>query len=237
MAIEKMPLINKSTLVDDVESHIIKYLVKNNFMPGDAMPKEIELAESLGVSRSVVREALSRLKMLGILKSIKRRGLEVAQPDILIGLDRVIIPQILDQKTMQDLFELRLVLELGLAEILFLRRTPEHIKELRQIVKRETSSRNRAISIKSEVEFHGKLYEIAGNNTLKRMQSILWPVFEYLEKTEESKGVEPQFSPMTHNILVDIVEDGTPSKYQAAIKEHLKVHLDRIREETKSSRQ
>jgi len=79
------------------------------------LPKEIEFAESMGVSRSVIREALSRLKMLGILKSYKRRGLEVGHPDILIGLDRVIIPQILDRKTMDELFELRLILEMGIA--------------------------------------------------------------------------------------------------------------------------
>lgn len=235
MAIEKIQLINRSSLVDDVEDHIIEYLVNNKFLPGDAMPKEMELAESFGVSRSVVREALSRLKMLGILKSFKRRGLVVAEPDILIGLDRVIIPQILDQRTMQDLFELRLILELGLAEILFKRRTPEDVKLLRQIVKRETSSKTRGITIKSEVEFHGSLYKIAGNNTLKRMQSILWPVFEYLEKSEEKKGFKPQISHISHNNLIDIIEDGTPAQYQEAIKEHLKVHLDRISEEAKSN--
>lgn len=236
MSLEKIPAINKSTLVDDVEDHLINYLVKNKFMPGDPMPKEIELSASLGVSRSVIREALSRLRMLGILKSIKRKGLEVSQPDILIGLDRVLIPQILDSQTMQDLFELRLVLELGLAEILFLRRTADDIRKLRQILRQETSSRTRAISINSEVEFHGKLYEIAGNNTVKRMQAILWPVFEYLEKIEESKGVEPQLSPMSHSMLVDIIEDGTPAQYREAIKDHLKVHLDRIREEATSRR-
>lgn len=230
-----MPLINKSTLVDDVETHIINYLVKNKFKPGDPMPKEIELAESLGVSRSVIREALSRLRMLGILKSFKRRGLEVASPDILIGLDRVIIPQILDQKTMQDLFELRLVLEMGLAEILFLRKTDADIIDLRRIVRKEKSSKTRAISIESEVEFHGKLYEIAGNPTLRRMQSILWPVFDYLEKYEMRAGEKPHLSEVSHNMLIDIIEGGTPHQYQEAIKKHLKVHLDRIKEKALST--
>jgi GntR family transcriptional repressor for pyruvate dehydrogenase complex len=231
MTIVQMPLINKSTLVDDVENHLIKYLIDNGFKPGDPMPKEIELAESLGVSRSVIREALSRLRMLGILKSYKRRGLEVATPDILIGFDRVIIPQILDPKTMQDLFELRLILELGLSEILFLRKTEADITELRQILKKEKGSKTRAISIDSEVEFHGKLYDIAGNSTLHRMQSILWPVFEYLEKLEIEKGEKPHLSEVSHSTLVDIIENGTPQEYQDAIKKHLEVHLDRISNE------
>ena len=231
MANLQMPLINKSTLVDDVENHLISYLVDNGFKPGDPMPKEIELAESLGVSRSVIREALSRLRMLGILKSFKRRGLEVASPDILIGLDRVIIPQILDQKTMQELFELRLILELGIAEILFLRKTEEDIVQLRRILKKEKGSKTRAITINSEVEFHGKLYDIAGNSTLSRMQSILWPVFDYLEKFEIRKGEEPHLSEVSHHMLVDIIEKGSPQQYQDAIKKHLKVHLDRISDE------
>lgn len=230
MSAHQMPVITKSTLVDDVENHLINYLVKNGFKPGDQMPKEIELAESLGVSRSVIREALSRLRMLGILKSYKRRGLEVSTPDILIGLDRVIIPQILDQKTMQDLFELRLILEMGISEILFLRKTKEDITELRKILKREKGSKTRIITIDSEVAFHGKLYDIAGNSTLHRMQSILWPVFDYLERIEMDKGEKPHLSAVSHESLVDIIETGTPQQYQEAIKRHIKVHLDRISE-------
>lgn len=231
MSTVQMPVINKSSLVDDVENHLVKYLVENEFKPGDQMPKEIELAESLGVSRSVIREALSRLRMLGILKSYKRRGLEVSTPDILIGLDKVIIPQILDQKTMQDLFELRLILEMGIAEILFLRKTEKDIVELRQILKKEKGSKTRAITIEAEVEFHGKLYNIAGNSTLHRMQSILWPVFDYLERIEMGKGEKPHLSQVSHQMLVDIIEKGTPQQYQDAIKKHIKVHLDRIGDE------
>lgn len=234
MSTPQMPLINKSTLVDDVEKYLISYLVDNNFKPGDQMPKEIELAESLGVSRSVIREALSRLRMLGILKSYKRRGLEVTTPDILIGLDRVIIPQILDQKTMQNLFELRLILEMGLSEILFLRKADADIAELREILKKEKGSKTRAITIDSEVEFHGKLYDVAGNTTLRRMQSILWPIFDYLEKLEMGKGEQPHLSEISHHKLVDIVEKGSPEQYQDAIKLHLKVHLDRIGENRNS---
>lgn len=228
MSVHKIDIINKPSLVDDVEESIIKFLVRNKFKPGDPMPKEVELAESMGVSRSVIREALSRLKMLGILKSTKRRGLEVSHPDVLIGLNRVIIPEILNWETMEDLFELRLILEMGIAEILFIRKKDEDIAELRQILKNEKGSKNRVISIQSEVEFHGKLYEIAGNSTLKRMQSILWPVFDFLEKKEMEEDEAPHLSRVSHEMLVDIIEHGTPLEYQQAIKKHLKVHLDRI---------
>lgn len=228
MSLSGMKVIKRPSLVDDVEKQIIEYLVENKFKPGHLLPREIELAESMGVSRSVVREALSRLKMLGILKSSKRKGIEVCHPDILNGLGRVIIPQILDRDTMEDLFELRLILEMGISEILFLRKKESDIEELRRILKREKSSQTRIISIQSEVKFHGKLYEIAGNVMLRRMQMLLWPVFVYLEEKELEKGEKPKKSEVSHQMLVDIIEKGTPEEYQAAIKRHISIHLDRI---------
>ena len=56
------------SLADQVEQKLIAYLKNNNFNTGDQLPKEIELAERLGVSRKIVREALSRLRMLGMVE-------------------------------------------------------------------------------------------------------------------------------------------------------------------------
>ena len=63
------------------------------------------------------------------------------------------------------------------------------------------------------------------------MQSILWPVFDYLEKLEIEKGEKPHLSEVSHSNLVDIIENGTPQQYQDAIKKHIEVHLDRISNE------
>ena len=224
----KIGFIQKSSLVDDVEQRLREYIISNGFKPGDSMPKELELTTARGVSRSVVREALSRLRMLGLLKSVKRKGLIVTAPDIFNGLDRIIVPELMDNKTMKDLFELRLILELGIAEILFARKSPEDINDLNKIIAKEKSGINRAISIESEVEFHGKLYEIAGNVTLKRMQSLLWPVFEFLKDEETQKGEEPHLSKVSHQDLVNILEKGTPNEFREAMKGHIKIHLDRI---------
>ena len=51
------------TLVDHVEDKLLNYFKEMKMKPGDAIPNESELAEALGVARSVLREALSRLRM------------------------------------------------------------------------------------------------------------------------------------------------------------------------------
>ena len=122
--------IESTTMADVVEIRLREYLKKNSFKPGDALPKELELAETLGVSRNVVREALSRLRMLGMVETKKRRGMILGRPDILGAFERVLDPLIIDKDTLQDIFELRLVLETGLADLVFLRKTDKDIQEL-----------------------------------------------------------------------------------------------------------
>jgi len=112
--------ISTDTMADVVELRLRDYFKKKSFKPGDPLPKELDLVKALGVSRNVVREALSRLRMLGMVESRKKRGMILSSPDILGTFERVLDPAILGNHTLLEVFELRLVLEMGLADILFI---------------------------------------------------------------------------------------------------------------------
>src|SRR5690606_39831399 len=107
------------------------------------IPKEVELAKALRVSRTAVREALTRLKLLGIVDSRTNRGMIITRPDLLSNVRRVMDPQLLDGETMKDIFELRLVLEIGIADLLFKRKTSEKLEHLEEIVAREEATQDR----------------------------------------------------------------------------------------------
>src|SRR5699024_10815616 len=104
--------ISSLSMVDRVELRLREYLRKQSFKSGDSIPKETELAKALGVSRNVVREALSRLRMQGMVKSKKKRGMIFSHPDLLSGIERLMDPEILGKENLQDIFELRLVIEM-----------------------------------------------------------------------------------------------------------------------------
>ena len=178
---------------------MIVYLKNNSFNTGDQLPKEIELAKQLRVSRNIVREALSRLRMLGIITSKKRKGMVIAEPDLLSGLTRIMDPALLGTDNMQDIFELRLVLEVGMADLLFVRKTEKDLIDLKDIAGREvadpectTSQSNRSAY---EIEFHGKLYAMTGNSTLTRFQKLLLPIFNYMTAVESTLEEEPPAGP------------------------------------------
>src|SRR5579872_6131176 len=111
--------IDTRSLVDKVEDNLVELLQQRKLKIGDSIPKEIELAESLGVSRTVVREALSRLRMMGLIESKKKKGAVLTSPDLFGIMSKSMNPHILDQDTLKEMFEIRLVLEIGMADLIF----------------------------------------------------------------------------------------------------------------------
>jgi GntR family transcriptional repressor for pyruvate dehydrogenase complex len=216
--------INSSTMADVVEVRLREFLKKKSFKPGDALPKELELAEALDVSRNVLREALSRLRMLGMVETKKKRGMIPARPDILGTFERVLDPLIIDKETLQDIFELRLVLEMGLADLLYIRKTDKDIAELENIAKKEVNHDN-SFRIKNEIAFHGKLYEMSGNNTLKRFQIMLLPIFDYVVTLEK----KPTRGKVNHMDLVQILKTGSKDDFKKGMEAHLQPHFDRLK--------
>ena len=73
--------VDKSSLVDKVEANLVELLQQQKLKVGDSIPKEIELADTLGVSRTVIREALLRLRLMGLIDSRKKRGAVITSPD------------------------------------------------------------------------------------------------------------------------------------------------------------
>ena len=128
-----IPLENLS-LVDKVENRLKEYFKENNLKVGDSIPKEIEFAEALSVSRTVIREAFLRLRAIGVVDSKKRKGMVLTQPDIIHNFEKIIEFNLLGDQTLKDIFELRLILEMGLADLLFATKTEEDIIDFEKIV-------------------------------------------------------------------------------------------------------
>ena len=155
--------INQTTLIDQVEDSLLTYFKKNDLRRGDSIPNENNLAAELGVARSVVREALSRLKMMGLIHARPRKGMVLTEPSILGGMKRVIDPRVLSEETILDLLDFRIALEIGISSDIFRKITPKDIEELSEIVKMGIVFENNEYALISESAFHTKLYKITGN--------------------------------------------------------------------------
>ena len=221
--------IETSSLVDKVEASIVELLQQQKLKVGDTIPKELELTEILGVSRTVIREALLRLRMMGLIESKKKKGSIITSPDIFGNLSKSMNPHILDQDTLKEIFEIRLVLEIGMAEFIFHRVTQKDIEDLKAIVEKEPVSTEQYIfDSEHEIEFHGKLYEITGNETLKKFQRMLLPIFNYVHNSGLLKKQTKIKKFVSHKGLVEIMENGSPELFRNAMRNHLENHFARL---------
>jgi GntR family transcriptional repressor for pyruvate dehydrogenase complex len=221
--------IDTSSLVDKVEKRLIEVFLNKELRPGDSIPKEIELASFMGVSRTVIRESLNRLKTMGLIESRKHRGTIIKSPNLSAILSKSLIPRILDNKTLMDVFEIRLALEVGVADFIYARKTEADIEELEEIVKIEPDhSDNILFDVDHELRFHGKLYKMTGNDTLENFQNLMLPAFQYVYSTGllKVKGKRKKYK--SHKELVSLLRKGTPDEFREGMRRHLENHFARL---------
>jgi DNA-binding FadR family transcriptional regulator len=230
---EHITAIDNSNLVDKAEMKLIEIFIKRKLKPGDIIPKETELAEGMGVSRTVIRESLNRLKTIDIIESKKHKGTVIKSPNLFSLLQKSMIPNILDDSTLIDIFELRLVIEIGIADFIFQRVTPADIICLTKIVCNEPEISDTVLfDVGHEIKFHSKLYEITGNKSIIQFQSLLLPLFNYtyviglINKPIKIKRY------VSHKGLVEVLKNGDVEEFRGAMRSHLENHFQRIFDKT-----
>ncbi len=221
--------IDTTSLVDKVEEKLIELIANNNLSVGDSLPKELELAELFGVSRTVIREALLRLRTMGLIESKKHKGAVLVNPDVINPIRRILKPHILLPQTLKEIFELRLIIEVGLADSIIARITEADIQELEEIIQGEPEHPDQMLfEIDHEIRFHGKLYEITRNQTVMDFQKLLIPIFEHVHKSNIVDIVTPEENFISHKQLLQIIKKQDADALREAMRKHLSIHFKRI---------
>lgn len=149
------------TLVDQVYDAILSEISAGKLAPDGRVIQE-ELAESLGVSRQPVQQALLLLKRQGLLRDAPGRGLMVAP---------------LDADYVRNLYEIRGMLD-GLASANAAARGADAArKDGAALIERgraAVASRSIAKMIAADMEFHFFLYELSGNPLIAEASTMHW---------------------------------------------------------------
>lgn len=201
-----------TTLADCVENQLLNLMHRNHLKPGDTLPREEELAIHLNVSRHIVREGISRLKALDLVESRKRKGLVMKAPHAFSGLKKIVEFNMFTAKDRQELNEIRLAMEIGLCDFIYLRKTPEKIKELRKFT---GSIDTFHYTGEQEVEFHSCLAGIAGNSQVSQFRDLLVKVF-----ADRYRIKDPIEAPSTHLEICDTLEHGTIEEFRQVMRQH-----------------
>ncbi len=208
-----------SSLVEQTEHKILDYVTAKGYVVDDTLPKESEFAEILGVSRVVLREALGRLRMLGFIETKKKRGTVLKSPDMLSSMKTVVNSGKLGSESLKDLFELRIMLEIGMADFIFRDKNKEGLQQLEEIVFEEegTDVADLEKLARIDIKFHSTLYKMSGNKTLITFQNLLNTLF-----TTYSRSINWRHRQIiSHASLYEILKNGTPDSFRTAMRLHL----------------
>ena len=127
--------LKKESVVQSVINCLTDGIRSRELKPGDRIPPEPELAASLGVARSSVREAIKILSYLGVLESRRAEGTFVCSGFKESMIDPMVYGIILNQDSFGDLMELRQMIETGSMRLAILKGEEEELAQLKQLVK------------------------------------------------------------------------------------------------------
>lgn len=165
-------------LSDDVARQLEQWIAEQQLQPGDQLPTEKVLCERFGVSRAVVREAVSRLKADGCVRTRQGSGAYVAaRPGL--GVFRLVRESPGDALAslppgLSDVFELRYLMETGVTELAARRRTDEDVERMRAaLLRMRAALESGGDGVADDDAFHVAVASATHNPQLERFQQFM----------------------------------------------------------------
>ncbi|MBN1908097.1 MAG: FadR family transcriptional regulator [Pirellulales bacterium] len=150
-------------LVREVVERLRDQILSGEYEPEGLLPPEGRLGESLGVSRTVVREAMRILGAQGLVEVSqgKRPRVRPADPQTVVETFGTYLRR--GDHTLLDLIEVRRPLETEIVTLAALRADPAHVQALEETIQRMADARSLRDRAEADARFHDLLAESTGN--------------------------------------------------------------------------
>jgi DNA-binding FadR family transcriptional regulator len=203
--------------------------------PGDKLPTEAEIMRDWGVSRTVVREALSRLQAGGLVETRHGIGTFVLEPAPAAGF-RIDPAEIETAVDVMAVLELRISLETESAGLAAQRRTEDQLAQMRQALDElaagETGGSD---TVSPDFRFHLLIAKSTGNRYFADIMSHLGATLIPRARINSSRLAQedlPQYLrrlSREHEEIYDAIARRDPESARAAMRLHLTNSRERLR--------
>lgn len=217
-----MDSIQRNTLSQQVLEQIIHLLMDGRLQPGDKLPSELELMTQFDVSRPVLREALSSLETLEIIKRRPRGGTYINGK---IGSSPFRAMLALSINNIPAVIEARMTLELGLVTIAAEKISEEQLEQLKKTIEsiKRNSDKNYGALDK---EFHRIIAQSANNPVVEGMIDSLLISHEKTDSLISYR--EPEITVEHHMAIYEALKEKNPIKSFQQMYKHLSYVREKI---------
>lgn len=232
--------IKKSNLYETIADKLEEMVLNDTLRCGDKLPAEQTLADSFGVSRNIIREALKMLKERGLLELKTGEGAYIAKPKSKMLTDMVNRMMVMGGISYENVYEMRFALEVYACGLAAEKAEELDVTELEKIVEDMENSNNDAIKwAENDLRFHIKIAQMTGNplfkSIIKSLDNVLITVF--VEGFDIPGAVYQGVT--KHTKIIEAVRNKDRDAAEKAMYEHLKrseddlLKLSSIRKDTK----
>lgn len=201
-------------------------IVTGQRKPGAVLPTEVDLAEQLKVSRSVVREALRMLSAKGLVESRPKAGTRVRERTNWNVLDPELLGWMFQGAPplpfVRSLFELRLIVEPVAAEIAATRRNASQLSRMGHALEEmSTHGLSTEIGRSADEKFHSLILEATDNELLINLAAsitaaVRWTTY-FKYRTKQPRDPLPE-----HRTLFEAIANGDPGAARQATADLVK---------------
>jgi GntR family transcriptional regulator, transcriptional repressor for pyruvate dehydrogenase complex len=222
------------TAAAEVADRLVTAIALGEYPPGERLPPERELAQMLGVSRSTFREASGRLLAIGIVDIRRGRqgGTYVRESWTAASAEavrRTLLPR---WDEMEQLFDLRCLVEGMVARVAALRRGGDDVERMRAALGRFSSAQTPRQEHAADIAFHQAVVaatrnpQIAGlTRDLLTRVSLGFPIEPY-----DGDRAVYQRALAEHTALFEAIEAGDAERAGATAQHHFTITNEAVRE-------
>ncbi len=189
----------------------------------ETLPVEAELCRSLGVSRTVLREAIKVLSAKGLLEVSPKRGTTVQPRQKWNLLDRDVVEwyassQMFDDTFISALCEFRQVLEPAAAELAAERATQDEVIQLSwHLDEMEMNVGNDEAFVAADLKFHALIFSIARNDFLRYTADAIGGALRASRSISVKRPGSSRASLPIHRNVADAIRNHDPVSARAAM--------------------
>ena len=224
-------LVRAAQLSDQIAQALSADISEGRLKSGEKIPTEMVLAANFSVSRTVVREAIARLKSIGLLESKQGSGVFVKQGAVRpLSFDS---DTAVSRQAVIQIVEVRRALEAEVAELAASRRSSADAKRISNALKAIESAVNAGRDgVDEDVNFHRAIADAGANpyliRTLDFLRQFLQGATRVTRANEARRDDFRQQARDEHDAIAKAIIDGNPLAARAAAATHMTNALARI---------
>jgi len=221
-------------LAHELVERLKEKILGGEIEPGRKLPAESSLMAEYAVSRTVVREAISRLQAAGLVETFQGRGSFVLALPEATTFEPT---RIRSHRDVLDMLDFRIGVETEAAALAALRRTEHQLKAIERALKTfKRAAGNPARAVEADFAFHLKIAAASGNRFYTELLGSLGPMMIMLPRTRLDPSYEltdaTHFTRVTleHENIHDAIAHADAEAARAAVRVHLSNSRHRLQE-------